>query len=101
MDGLRPYSRQADDDEVDASSGASSRAPSKQSWTKCATPTTMRCHINSCMVFVAGLNKAGYRARTHCMHTAIAGASHHEERADCTTDTSAGPGNPQCVGPTH
>ena len=49
MDYLYPAAR-ADEDEVDASSGASSRAPStsKQSWTKCATPTMLRCHMNSC-----------------------------------------------------
>ena len=38
----------ADEDEVDASSGASDRAPrtSKQSMLKCATPTMSCCHMN-------------------------------------------------------
>ena len=42
----------ADKDEGDASSGASSRAPStpKQSMMKGATPTMSRRHMSSCMV---------------------------------------------------
>ena len=76
-DYIYPAAR-ADEDEVDASSGASSRAPStsKQTLMRSATPTTctqllhIECcaaNMNSCMVLLAGLNKEGYQFRTHCM----------------------------------
>ena len=35
--------------------------------TKCATPTVSGCHMNSCMLSLAGPYKAGERSLTVCM----------------------------------
>ena len=42
----------------------------------------MACNMmDSCMVFAAGLNKAGYRSRTHCM------AGHSKTRCPLIMDS--------------